>query len=77
MYHNDSDGDQNPVAILWSAQPPIPIIAIKFMLTKAGDPCGSSAPEFAPSLLVMWKLSQSSQHNRRTFRKLTLKWLQR
>jgi len=47
------------------------------MLTKAGDPCGSSAPEFAPSLLVMWKLFQSSQHKRRTLRKLTLKWQRR
>jgi hypothetical protein len=56
MYHNNRDGDQNPVAILQSAQPFNSTSTIKCILTRAGDLYGSFEQEFAPSLRVMLKL---------------------
>ena len=51
MYHNNSDGDQNPVAIGQSAHLNS-TFASTSILTRAEDPYGSSEQEFAPSLLV-------------------------
>jgi hypothetical protein len=64
MYHNNRDGDQDPVAILLSAQRSNSTWRIKSILTIAGDPYGSSEQEFAPSLLVIWKLVDGDDKRR-------------
>jgi hypothetical protein len=64
MYHNNRDWDQDPVAVVLVSTPFNSTICIKRTLTRVADPYGSSEQEFAPSLLVIWKLVDGDDKGR-------------